>query len=52
MQDVTWTLTNTGNTNSAYTAYVHIDNPEQYTGEYAFQLIIHKTGGFGALDRL
>ncbi len=27
VQDVTWTLTNTGNTNSAYTAYVHVDNP-------------------------
>ena len=30
VQDVTWTLTNTGNTNSAYTAYVHVDNPRDY----------------------
>ena len=50
VQDVTWTLTNTGNTNSAYTANVHIDNPEQYSQDYAFQLIIHRTGSFGALD--
>ena len=50
VQDITWTLTNTGNTNSAYTANVHVDNAEQYSQEYAFQLIIHKSGGFGVLD--
>jgi VCBS repeat-containing protein len=50
VQDITWTLTNTGNTTSAYTANIHIDNPEQYSQDYAFQLIIHRSGGFGDLD--
>ena len=49
VQDVTWTVSNSGNTNSAYTAYVHLDNAEEYKDEYAFQLIIHQSGGFGTL---
>lgn len=48
--DVTWTVTNDGNTTAAYSSLVNIDNPEQYDGSYEFQLIVSKGSSAGALD--
>lgn len=48
--DVTWTVTNDGNTTAAYSSLVNIDNPEQYDGSYEFQLIVSKGSSAGGLD--
>ncbi|MGB2714674.1 MAG: Ig-like domain-containing protein [Vicinamibacterales bacterium] len=48
--DVTWTVSNEGNTTAAYSSLVNIDNPEQYDGSYEFQLIVSKGAFSGALD--
>lgn len=48
--DVTWTVTNDGNTTAAYSSLVNIDNPEQYDGSYEFQLIVSKGSTAGSLD--
>lgn len=48
--DVTWTVSNEGNTTAAYSSLVNIDNPEQYEGSYEFQLIVSKGAFGGALD--
>jgi hypothetical protein len=48
--DVTWTVTNEGNTTAAYSSLVNIDNPEQYDGSYEFQLIVSKGSTAGTLD--
>ena len=49
--DTTWTVTpGSSDTSASYLAQVNIDNPDQYLGHYAFQLIIHKTSSSGGLD--
>ena len=48
--DVTWTVSNDGNTTAAYSSLVNIDNPEQYDGSYEFQLIVSKGAFSGGLD--
>ena len=47
------TVTNEGNTTTAFTSDVKIDNPEQYKGKYVFQLVVYKesaSGGFQACN--
>ena len=47
------TVTNEGNTTTAFTSDVKIDNPEQYEGKYVFQLVVYKesaSGGFQACN--
>ncbi len=39
----TTSITNGGNTTTAFTPDVKIDNPSQYNGEYVFQLVVYKT---------
>jgi hypothetical protein len=46
----TTSVTNGGNTTTAFTPDVKIDNPSQYDGEYVFQLVVYKTSASAGFD--
>jgi N-acetylneuraminic acid mutarotase len=48
--DVTWTVQNGGNTNSAYLSQIAVANAAALQGSYAFQLLIYKKSMSAGLD--